>query len=194
MIDKQDVIDFFDKQAPGWDEAAIRSDIIINTILDNAGVTAGKNVLDVACGTGILIPDYLNRNVGHVTAIDISPKMIEIAKEKFGGEPKVDLVCGDVEEDFSGVFDCIMVYNAFPHFPDPDRLIACLAGHLAPGGSLCVSHGMSREAIDSHHEGVAKHVSNGLMECSRLAEIFGKYLKVSVCISDDEMYQVVGSR
>ena len=79
-MDKQSVKEFFDRLAPQWDAEMIRSDEIIGLILDNAGVAEGKDILDVACGTGVLIPDYLWRNVRSVTAIDLSPKMVELAK------------------------------------------------------------------------------------------------------------------
>lgn len=192
MIDTNNVVEFFDRLAPNWDAEMIRNDDIINTILDNAGVTEGKTVLDVACGTGVLIPDYLNRNVASVTGIDISPKMAEIARGKFS-QGNVTILCGDVETaQFDTSFDCIMIYNAFPHFPDPGRLIAHLALFLEPGGSLTVAHGMSREKIDAHHHGPASHVSNGLMSADELAAIFAKYLKVKTVISDDRMYQITG--
>ena len=192
MIEKKDVVAFFDRLAPYWDAEMVRSDEIINTILDNAAVTAGKDVLDVACGTGVLIPDYLKRKVASVTGIDISSRMAEIAGSKYS-RPEVTILCGDVETtDFEKRFDCIVVYNAFPHFPDPERLIARLAGLLKPGGTLTVAHGMSREKIDAHHHGAARHVSNGLMPAENLAEIFEKHLTVTVKISDDRMFQVVG--
>ena len=38
LIDKKEVIEFFDKCAPGWDACMIRNDDIIQMILDNAGV------------------------------------------------------------------------------------------------------------------------------------------------------------
>ena len=192
MIETKEVVEFFDRLAPGWDAELVRSDEIIRTILDNAGVTAGKNVLDVACGTGVLIPDYLERNVASVTGIDISPKMAEIARSKFPQE-SVTSLCGDVETAaFDRQFDCIVVYNAFPHFPDPERLVRTLAGLLTPGGTLTVAHGMSREKIDAHHHGSASHVSNGLMPAEDLAAIFETVLNVTVIRSDDRMYQVVG--
>ncbi len=192
MIDTNKVVEFFDRLAPDWDAEMIRNDDIINTILDNAGVTEGKTVLDVACGTGVLIPDYLNRNVASVTGIDISPKMAEIARGKFS-QGNVTILCRDVETaQFDTSFDCIMIYNAFPHFPDPGRLIAHLALLLEPGGSLTVAHGMSREKIDAHHHGPASHVSNGLMSADELAAIFAKHLKVKTVISDDRMYQITG--
>ena len=194
MIEKKEVIEFFDRLAPGWDEEMIRSDEIISTILDNACVSAGKDILDVATGTGVLIPDYLKRQVSSVTAIDISPKMAEIAKEKFPQE-NVTILCGDVEEtEFGRLFDCVVVYNAFPHFPEPERLVARLASLLKPGGTLTVAHGMSREKIDAHHRGTACRVSNGLMSAEELSAIFAGHLTVSTVISDDRMYQVTGRR
>ena len=192
-MNKQDVIAFFDRLAPGWDADMIRSDAIIGKILDGAGVTAGKDVLDVACGTGVLFPDYLARNVGSLTAVDISPEMVKIAESKYPG--RVQVRCGDVEElDFGRKFDCIMVYNAFPHFPEPENLIRTLSGMLKEGGTLTVAHGMSRAAIDRHHEGGASHVSIGLMSEHALAAMFRKYLRLTVKISDDRMYQVTGKK
>lgn len=194
MIETKEVVAFFDRLAPNWDAEMIRSDEIISAILDRAGVSAGKDVLDVACGTGVLIPDYLQREVASVTAIDISPEMARIAREKFASE-KVEILCGDAEgTDFGRLFDCIVVYNAFPHFPDPERLIHSLSAWLKPGGTLTVAHGMSREKIDAHHHGSAGHVSNGLMSAEELAAIFEKYLKVTAVVSDERMYQVAGAK
>ena len=88
-MDKKDVIEFFDRCAATWDADMIKSDGIINRILDNAEVGAGMDVLDVACGTGVMFDYYLQRNINSVTGIDIAPKMAEIATEKYAGEPKV---------------------------------------------------------------------------------------------------------
>ena len=143
MIETKDVIAFFDRLAPDWDAEMIRSDEIINAILDNAGVSSGKDILDVATGTGVLIPYYLMRKVASVTAIDISPKMCGICADKFSGDERVKVICGDAEtEEFGKLFDCIVVYNAFPHFPDPEGLISRLASLLKPRGILTVAHGM----------------------------------------------------
>lgn len=192
MINKADVIEFFDRHASSWDDEMIRNDEVISLILDKAGVGKGTRVLDIACGTGVLMPDYLQREVGSVTGVDISPEMIKIASEKFP-EENVSFLCADAEKDDVGSgYDAIVIYNAFPHFPDPDKLIARLSGLLVPGGRLTVAHGMSREKIDAHHSGAAHAVSMGLMPAENLAAIFDRSLKVTEIISDDRMYQVVG--
>ena len=191
-MNKNDVIEFFDRLAGQWDKDMVRNENIICQILDNAKVSEGKDILDVACGTGVFIPDYLARNVKTVTAIDISPEMVKIAKKKFPQE-KVHIICGDVETaEFDRRFDCIVVYNAFPHFPEPEKLINVLISHLKPGGTLTVAHGMSRAKLDRHHSGSASKVSVGLMSEEDLASIFETKLQVTVKISNEKMYQVVG--
>ena len=192
-MDKQSVIEFFDKCAATWDAEMIKSDAIINRILDNAEVGEGMDVLDVACGTGVMFDYYLGRNVASVTGIDISPEMVKIATEKFANESKVQVICGDVEEfSFDRKFDRIVVYNAFPHFPHPKRLIKILSELLKEDGRLTVAHGASRETIDGHHSGAASKVSNGLMSAESLKRIFDARFNVEVMISNRHMYQVSG--
>ena len=84
------------------------------------------------------------------------------------------------------------MYNAFPHFSNPERLIEKLSTLLKLGGTLTVAHGMSRAEIDGGHRGRAAKVSVGLMDSEELAGIFAKYLTVTTNISDDAMYQVTG--
>ncbi len=200
-MDKRMIREFFDRCAPSWDEEMVKNDEVIGTILDNACVHAGCSVLDVACGTGVLVPYYLARGALYVMGVDISPEMIRLAAAKCS-DPRVSFVCTDAEELRAGCpgipdagFDCIVVYNAFPHFPDPEKLIRCLAAMLADGGTLTVAHGMSREKIDRHHHGCAAGVSRGLMHEDELAAIFEACgLTVRTKVSDERMYQVAGRR
>ena len=191
-MEQKDVIAFFNQRAPTWDARMVRNEPVIAQILSNAGIRAGADVLDVACGTGVLLPDYLKRDVRSVTAVDLSPEMVRIARSKFH-QRQIHIICGDVETvSFDQHFDCIVVYNAFPHFPDPERLIQILSALLKPGGTLTVAHGMSRAALERHHAGPASKVSIGLMHEDSLAEVFSQHLTVTTKISDSRMYQVAG--
>lgn len=191
-MEQQDVIRFFDRCAPSWDADLVRNEAVISAILDNAGIRADMDVLDVACGTGVLFPDYLGRNVASLTAIDLSPEMAKLAQQKF---PQVKVLCGDAERtDFGRCFDAVMIYNAFPHFPEPARLIERLAKWVKAGGRLSVAHGMSREKLVQHHAGSASRVSIDLLEAHELAKLFSPWFDVDVMISNDRMYQVCGKR
>lgn len=191
-MQQENVIAFFNRLAPGWDADMERNEPVIAHILDIAGIVEGVSVLDVGCGTGVLIPDYLERGVTHVTGVDISPEMVRIARSKFC-DPRVTLIAADVEKTaFSEPFDRCVVYNAFPHFPEPARLIGCLAERLAAHGRLTIAHGMSRKQIDAHHSGSAKDVSMGLPSEDELSRLFSPYFVVDAAISDDTMYLVSG--
>ena len=191
-MEQQEVIRFFNRCAPSWDADLVRNEAVISAILDNAGVQAGIDVLDVACGTGVLFPDYLKRGVASLTAIDISPEMVKLAQPK---SPEVCVLCGAVEQAvFDRGFDVLMIYNAFPHFSDPAQLIGRLARWVNPGGRLSVAHGMSREKLLQHHAGTASRVSVDLLEENELAALFAPYFDVDTVISDERMYQVAGRR
>ena len=192
-MEKKDVIAFFDSCAPTWDAELIKNDGIIGKILDNVEVEAGMDILDVACGTGVMFPYYLQRGVASVTGIDISPEMAKIAAAKFADESRIQVICGDVEEvSFDKKFDRIVVYNAFPHFPKPKRLIKILSGLLKDDGRLTIAHGQSRETIDGHHQGSASKVSNGLMSADSLRKLFEPHFDVEIMISNRQMYQLSG--
>lgn len=187
-----DVREYFDRLAPGWDAEMIRSDEKINAILDCGGIHAGVRVLDVACGTGVLFQDYLERSVASVTGVDISPEMVKIALSK-STDPRITVLCADAQElEFSEKFDCVMIYNAFPHFPQPEKLLAHLALCLVPAGRLTVAHGMSRAKIDAHHHGSARDVSIGLMPETELASLMSRWFDVDTVISDNKKYIVSG--
>lgn len=191
-MNQEEIVRFFDRCAPEWDAGLVRKEEIIAEILDHGGIRAGIDVLDVACGTGVLFSDYLKRGVHHVTAIDISPEMVKRAAEKFPNAP-IGVICGDVETAaFDRKFDAVMVYNAFPHFPNPKRLVEVLAANLKQGGCLTIAHGMGRDQINAHHSGAASAVSMQLMEAQQLAQLMLPLFEMDAVISNDKMYLVTG--
>ncbi len=188
-MNKKEITEFFDNCASWWDNDIIRNEELILKILDNAKVTLGIDVLDVACGTGVLLSDYKKRNVKSVTGIDISPKMAEIAQRKF---PEFNIFCGDAEfYSFDKQFDVVMIYNAFPHFVNRDSLISNLSRCTKSGGSISIAHSMSKEDLEKHHIKVA-HISSKLPDIQELSLLLEPYFEIELAISNEEMYQIVG--
>lgn len=193
-MEKAKIIEFFDRLAPTWDSGPASNDKITNTILDYAGISEGVSVLDVGCGTGALIPYYLKRGASHVTGIDISEQMIAAASNKFT-DPTVSLMHADAEiAGFSRLFDCCVMYNVFPHLPNPEAVIQNLSAFIRTGGILTIAHGGSREHIDSHHMHHAPEVSVMLMSDSEISHILSEHFEVILTISDEDMHQIVGVR
>lgn len=192
MIQTDAVRAYFDSHADQWDAGMVRNEAAISAILDAAGIRPGTDVLDVACGTGVLFPDYQKRQVRSLTGIDLSPEMAYRARKKY---PWATVLCGDAMQlELSQTFDAIVIYNAFPHFPKPELLLAHLSTLLRPGGRLTVAHGMSREALLLHHSGSASAVSLELPEATALGHRMGQFLAVDIILSDREKYIVSGRK
>lgn len=189
---KEDVINFFDKKAHTWDDEQVRNDTVIRFILEKGGIKKNIDVLDVACGTGVLFPDYLNCGVASVTGIDISPEMVNVAKLKF---PDIEIICGDAETYcFKKLYDAVMIYNAFPHFPNSDMLFKNLSKALKVGGRFTVAHGLSEKELQICHSSGAAHVSQSLPSKEILAELMSVFFEVDIMISDERMYMVSGKK
>lgn len=188
-MDKKEIIAFFDKLASDWDDYNIRNEEVIAEILSKGGLKDGAEVLDVACGTGVLFPDYLKAGA-EITGVDISENMVKTARGKF---PGTHVICADATDfQFDKKFDVIMIYNAFPHFDEPQKLIKNLAQALKPNGRLSIAHGISEKELTECHSGSAKNVSVPLVKKEVLAEMLKPYLDVDTMISDDRMYMVSG--
>jgi ubiquinone/menaquinone biosynthesis C-methylase UbiE len=92
-----------------------------------------RRILEVGCGWGELA-EWVGRETGaEVVAIDLSPRMVELA-----GERGVDAQVADVQElPFAdGDFDVAIAAWMLYHVADLDRGVAELARVLGPGGRL----------------------------------------------------------
>jgi 2-polyprenyl-6-hydroxyphenyl methylase/3-demethylubiquinone-9 3-methyltransferase len=103
---------------------------------------AGARVLDVGCGGGLLA-ESLARAGAIVTAIDLAPTMIEVARSHAAGQ-RLDIdyrVLGAeaLIATQAHTFHVVTCMEMLEHVPAPAAMIATLAALLAPGGALFVS-------------------------------------------------------
>ncbi|HZH43585.1 MAG TPA: bifunctional 2-polyprenyl-6-hydroxyphenol methylase/3-demethylubiquinol 3-O-methyltransferase UbiG [Lysobacter sp.] len=103
---------------------------------------AGARVLDVGCGGGLL-SEALAREGAQVTAIDLAPELIKVARlHTLESGLTVDYRVQPVEavaEELPGAFDAVTCMEMLEHVPDPAAVIAACARLLRPGGRLFVS-------------------------------------------------------
>lgn len=96
-----------------------------------------EDLLDCGCGTGPMISLLYEKDSSKkYTGLDITPRMIEVAKnKKLEG---VNWVVGDCEnlpfEENS--FDAIICSNSFHHYPNPEKFFESAKRVLRPGGRL----------------------------------------------------------
>jgi 2-polyprenyl-6-hydroxyphenyl methylase / 3-demethylubiquinone-9 3-methyltransferase len=102
----------------------------------------GARVLDVGCGAGLL-SEALAREGADVTAIDLAPDLIKVAKlHRLESGVEVDYRLVPVEtlaEETPASFDAITCMEMLEHVPDPGAVIAACATLLKPGGRLFLS-------------------------------------------------------
>jgi 2-polyprenyl-6-hydroxyphenyl methylase/3-demethylubiquinone-9 3-methyltransferase len=103
---------------------------------------AGARVLDVGCGGGLLA-EALAQAGAKVTAVDLAPGMIEVARlHAMEGNLDIDYRVAGAEAVAAvepGAFDVVTCMEMLEHVPDPAAIIRTLATLVRPGGSIFVS-------------------------------------------------------
>jgi ubiquinone/menaquinone biosynthesis C-methylase UbiE len=168
-------LQFRETAAAGYDRAVGHmTRQLIPTLLRAARIAPGQRVLDIATGTGIAAEaaaEVVGSN-GHVTATDISPAMIERARERLGGVPNISFAVEDgqrltlPEESF----DAVLCNMGLFYFPDPARGLVEFRRVLRPGGRAVVSNNTTpdRSLISRVLTIIGRHVPSKAAEAARL--------------------------
>ncbi len=105
--------------------------------IDRLAGLAGKTVLDVGCGGGILSESMAGLNA-NVSGIDLSDKALQVAKlHLLESGKQVNYRKASVEElaaEHPGHYDVITCMEMLEHVPDPRSVIAACAKLVKPGG------------------------------------------------------------
>lgn len=111
------------------------------TILDKAGVESGDTLLDVACGTGNLAIPAAERGAV-VTGIDITPKLVEIARAEAAAKG-LDIVIeeGDAEalEAADASFDKVISVFGMIFAPQHELAASEMVRVAKPGGTVAIT-------------------------------------------------------
>ena len=115
--------------------------------LSDAGVRRGASVLEVGCGTGVLLADIAELVLpeGVATGLEKSPEAVAVARDFLGDRATV--IEGDLmEADLAGPWDVVVARWVLSFVPDAAGAVARMAGALRPGGALVIQ--------DYNHEGL----------------------------------------
>ncbi len=110
--------------------------------LKSRGIQTNEHILEIGCGIGTLTSllfDLVPN--GYITAADLSPKSIEIAKKLYKNKQNVEFVAGDATEyPFSGPFDRIVLPDVLEHIPFElhNKLFFHLSRLLKHNGSILI--------------------------------------------------------
>ena len=114
---------YYDEQANVYDDMYMRRDHVwrreLEAVADAmAKALSGRSVLEVACGTGFWT-EIVAKAARHVVAIDVSEKMLTIARKRKTPSANVEYIHGDAYAlaEIPGEFDAGLANFWFSHIP-----------------------------------------------------------------------------
>ena len=103
---------------------------------------AGKTVLDIGCGGGILAESMAIKGA-HVTGIDLSEKALKVAdlhSLESGVQVRYELIAAeDMAAREAGRFDVVTCMEMLEHVPNPASIVRACAALVKPGGHIFFS-------------------------------------------------------
>jgi len=110
--------------------------------IDQRSPVAGKTIIDVGCGGGILAESLALRGA-HVTGIDMGEAPLSVAR-LHALESGVELnyeqtTAEDKAEQMPGAFDIVACLEMLEHVPDPSSVIRACAQLVKPNGDVYFS-------------------------------------------------------
>ncbi|MFJ2990897.1 bifunctional 2-polyprenyl-6-hydroxyphenol methylase/3-demethylubiquinol 3-O-methyltransferase UbiG [Collimonas sp. NPDC087041] len=110
--------------------------------INSRAALAGKNVVDIGCGGGILA-ESMARKGAKVTGIDLSDKALKVAdlhSLESGIEVRYEKIAAeDLAEREAGQFDVVTCMEMLEHVPDPSSIVRACATLVKPGGQVFFS-------------------------------------------------------
>ncbi len=111
------------------------------------GVPKGGHILDLGCGAGEPISRYLIDAGRHVTGVDISEKMIALARIRFSRERwlRADMRSAAMDRKFHGV----LAWDSLFHLRREEQaaMIVRIANWLEPGGMFLFNSGPAQGEV-----------------------------------------------
>lgn len=141
--DPQELAKFSDLAHRWWDlDGEFRPLHQINPLrlgwIDDLAPLAGRRVLDVGCGGGVL-SDAMARRGAHVLGIDLSAKALKVAQLHAleAGTEAVEyreVSAESLAEELPASFDTVSCMEMLEHVPDPAAIVRACAALVKPGG------------------------------------------------------------
>lgn len=110
--------------------------------IDRIGALAGKKVLDVGCGGGLLSEAMAHRGA-EVTGIDMGEAPLKVAKlHSLESGVQVSyrrITAEDLAKEMPASFDLVTCMEMLEHVPDPESIVHACAQLVKPGGQVFFS-------------------------------------------------------
>ena len=153
----------------------------MHTYFNMLGDLAGKSILDLGCGEGFYTREFKHKGAASVIGVDISSKMIELARQEEGKEPLgIEYIISDVMElGKIGCFDLVVASYLLNHAQTKEQLLKIcqtIYANLKPGGRFVSINNNLQQSPESYpiceKYGYAKSISEPFHEGSTITVTF----------------------
>lgn len=157
----------YDQIASWWHKQHLDSDYGVEQLKRTLAFapSSGGKALDVGCGAGGRLITLLQDKCFSVLGIDVSSKMLELAKEQ---HPKARFIHQDIVSwESDETFDVIIAWDSLFHLPfhQHEPVITKICQHLRDEGVLMYTFGDAYgEHTDRWHEDTFYYSSIGINE------------------------------
>lgn len=184
------VEEFFDRLADTWinDNDYHK----LNMLIDKLDIKEGYDILDIGCGKGVITPLLYDRSKRLVDAVDLSSNMINAAKKMHNDNSKYNFMALDfLEYKPEKSYDLAIIFNAYPHFLDVDKVVLKANEILKRNGKFVIMHDFSKELLNTHHQAEAMGVSRMLEDAEAEANKYAKYFNIKVSEDNKDHYLLI---
>ncbi len=186
---------FFDAQAgAAWAAAEYTAEEMekISGLFDLLGIGPGMSVLEPGCGSGRITRLLAQRtgSQGRVTALDISPAMIEQARLRCAHFPGVNIHCTALEDlAIAAAYDLALCFNVFPHFDDQQRALIIMERALKPGAGCAIFHLEPSVVINDLHRKAGTVIAQDMLPSPQQLESMARAAGFRLLsLRDDDRY------
>jgi SAM-dependent methyltransferase len=170
------IVDLYERNALRWDRARRRGRFLERPWLDRmcSAIPPESSILDIGCGGGEHVAQYLIQCGFHLTGIDASATMVELSRHRF---PQHEWIVGDMREMSIGrPFQALVAWDSFFHLSHDHqrRMFGIFKQHSAVGTVLLFTSGPEHgEAIGSFEGEPLYHASLAASEYESLLDATG---------------------
>ena len=131
----------FNKQAEKYDSGnkGKHARSLYESVLNKLDEISFNNLLDVGCGTGNLLSLINSRYDVQIAGVDLTPKMLNIARIKLGDEAELKVADSEELPFDDNKFDMTICTDSFHHYPHPERVLTEIGRVLEPDGILLIA-------------------------------------------------------
>lgn len=199
--------DFFNEHAEKWEDMFYKDKTTgrydkhkmdFDRLFSLIPIKEGDIVLDVGCGTGILVPFILTyiKETGILYELDYSERMLQVNK-KMHKDDNIIFILADAEDTPLADESCdlIVCFSCFPHFYDKVKAVKRLAGILKYDGFFIVSHFDSSDGINRHHSTCKAVMHDHLPDKEEMFNLFDESgIEILNFIDEPGFYFIMGKK